>query len=137
MRRITSAINIALSKAKADRSSQALGQGQPYCGGHHRGRRQNARTLLETILQAARNHDRDIVDVRSNENWLRLKTLVPVAPYCERDGLELLKEEIEAENDGVEVSTRVWWLKPWAQIRQHQPKMATVLFSVRDRKQAL
>ena len=90
----------------------------------------------ETILQAARNHDNDIVDVRSNENWPRLKTLVPVAPYCERDGLDLLRDVIEAENDGVEVTTRVRWLKPWAQIRQHQPTMATVLFSVRDRKQA-
>jgi len=68
----------------------------------------------ETILQAARNHDHDIVDVRSNENWPRLKVLVPVAPYCERDGLEMLKEEIEAETGGVEVTTRIRWLKPWA-----------------------
>jgi len=62
--------------------------------------------------------------------------MVPVAPYCERDGLDILKEVIEAENDGVEVTTRVRWLKPWALIRQHQPPMATVLFSVRNRKQA-
>jgi len=87
----------------------------------------------EEILQEARNYDQDIVDARSNENWPRLKVLVPVAPYCEQNGLDILKEEIEAENGDVEVTTRVRWLKP---IRQHQPPMASALFSVRDRKQA-
>jgi len=62
--------------------------------------------------------------------------LVPVAPYCERDGLEQMKEEIEAENEGITVTTKVRWLKPWALIARHQPPAATVLFSVRDKKQA-
>jgi len=46
----------------------------------------------ETISQAARNHDSDIVDVWSNENWPRLKDLLPVTPYCEQSGLDILKE---------------------------------------------
>jgi len=33
----------------------------------------------ETILQAARNHDQIIVEVRANENWQRLKMYMPVA----------------------------------------------------------
>ena len=139
--RITSAINIALFRAKAPahvrieaiRSSAKGNLTASAAPGA------DAKMLLhfrELILQAARSHDNDIVDVRSNENWPRLKVMVPVAPYCERDGLEMLKEVIEAENDGTEVTTRIRWLKPWALIRQHQPPMATVLFSVCDRKQA-
>ena len=124
--RISAAINIALFKAKAPahvrievirRSAKGSLTATAIPGA-------DAKILLhfrEEILQAARNHDHDIVDVRSNENWPRLKVLVPVAPYCEPDGLEALKEEIEAENGGIEVTTRVRWLKPWALIRQHQP----------------
>jgi len=139
--RITAAVNIALFKAKAPahvriqtirRSAKGNLTASATPGA-------DAKMLLhfrETILQAARNHDHDIVDVRSNENWPRMKVLVPVAPYCEMTGLDALKEEIEAENEGVEITTRIRWLKPWALIRQHQPPMASVLFSVRDRKQA-
>jgi len=61
--------------------------------------------------------------------------LTPVAPYCERDGLEQMKVEIEAEDEGITVTTKVRWQKPWALIARHQPP-ATDLFSVRDKKQA-
>ena len=83
--RITSVINIALFRAKAPahvrievirRSAKGNLTATAIPGA-------DAQMLLHfrEILQAARNHDQDVVDVRSNENWPRLKVLVPVAPY--------------------------------------------------------
>ena len=103
--RITSAINIALYKAKAPahvriKTARCSAKGNLTATATPGG---DAKMLLhfrEMILQAARKHDNDVVDVRSNENWPRLKVMVPVAPYCEREGLDNLKEVIEAENEG-------------------------------------
>lgn len=140
-RQITGAINVALCAAGAPahirielvkRSEKGNLTAAAVIGA-------DAAMLLhfkEVILRAARVHDRSVVDITNNENWQRLKVLVPVAPYSERSGLDQLKAEIEAENEGVEVKGRIRWLQPWAKLRHEQPVRASVIFSVRDRKTA-
>jgi hypothetical protein len=55
------------------------------------------------IIEAARNADRGIINVRDNESWVELKILVPYARYRHPEGLADLREQIEAENEGVVV----------------------------------
>jgi len=56
------------------------------------------------ILEAARKADRTIINVAANETWAELKILVPYDRYRHQNGLEDLRQQIEAENLGVVIS---------------------------------
>jgi hypothetical protein len=53
------------------------------------------------IVEAARRADKAIINVIATETWEELKILVPYGRYRGAGGLDLLREEIEAENQGV------------------------------------
>jgi len=55
------------------------------------------------LIEAARKGDDTIINVRSNESWVELKILVPYAAYRDEEGISRLREEIEAENEGVQM----------------------------------
>ena len=67
----------------------------------------------DTIIRAARTIDPSIVDITANETWRRVKIHgVPLNRYLGRGtyGLDKLREEIEAENEGVEIPRQMRWL---------------------------
>jgi hypothetical protein len=55
------------------------------------------------IIEAARQADKGIINVVANESWVELKILVPYERYRHPEGLADLREQIEAENEGVVV----------------------------------
>jgi hypothetical protein len=65
------------------------------------------------LIEAARKGDDSIINVRSNESWMELKILVPYAVYRDENGIERLREEIEAGNTGVAVPPfSIRWMRP-------------------------
>jgi hypothetical protein len=103
----------------------------------------NARQFLqyaELILIAARKADPGVIAVESNETWARLKIHgVQLQRYMSDDpaeGLQLLREEIEAENPGVQVPTAGWLVAPrWIKERwqREEIKSSSVVLAVKDR----
>lgn len=55
------------------------------------------------IIEAAREADKAIINVVANETWAELKILVLYQRYRDANGLAELREEIEAENEGVAI----------------------------------
>jgi hypothetical protein len=65
------------------------------------------------LIEAARKGDPSIINVRSNESWMELKILVPYALYRDENGIDRLREEIEAGNGGVAVPPfSIRWMRP-------------------------
>jgi hypothetical protein len=103
----------------------------------------NARQFLqyaELVLMAARKADPGVIEVASNETWARLKIHgVPLHRYMGDDpaeGLQLLREELEAENPGVQVPTAGWLVAPrWIKERwqREEIKSSSVVLAVKDR----
>jgi len=72
---------------------------------------------------AARTVDRGVVDVEENNTWERLKIhAVPLVRYMGKgtDGLQKMREEFEAENEGIKVPTQVRWLANPSTIRDRK-----------------
>jgi ElaB/YqjD/DUF883 family membrane-anchored ribosome-binding protein len=103
----------------------------------------NARQFLryaDLILLAARKADPGVIAVESNETWARLKIHgVQLRRYMRDDpaeGLQLLREEIEAENPGVQIPTAGWLVAPrWIKERwlREEIKSSSVVLAVKDR----
>jgi hypothetical protein len=97
----------------------------------------------ETILKAIRKHDAGIIDLQTNEDWSRVKVHgIELSRYGKSpDGLQMLRQEIEAENPGVIVPMAVQWIKPWKQINERwqagEIKASSVVVVIRDRDSAV
>jgi hypothetical protein len=64
------------------------------------------------ILQAARKADGNIINVVSCESWVELRILVLYGRYRGKNGLDELREAIEAENQGVSIPPlSMKWMK--------------------------
>jgi hypothetical protein len=110
------------------------------------GDRTNAEQFLkygELILMAARKADPGVIAVESNETWTRLKIHgVPLRRYMRDDtaeGLQLLREEIEAENPGVTVPLASWLAAPRvvrARWQREEINNSSVVFAVKERSAA-
>jgi len=95
------------------------------------------------IIKAARSVDKGIIDVEGNESWKRLKIhTVPLVRYMGKgtDGLQKMKEEIQAENEAVAIPAEVRWLSNPRIIREREQrgeiKASSVVFIVRGKKVA-
>ena len=67
----------------------------------------------DIIISAARTVDMGVIDVEGNESWERLKIhAVPLIRYMGKgtEGLQKMREEIQAENEGVAIPAQVRWL---------------------------
>jgi hypothetical protein len=89
------------------------------------------------IIEAARKADRGIINVRDNESWVELKILVPYVRYRHPEGLADLREQIEAENEGVVVPPfSMRWVRAKNVIESHYQQgalpagRASVVFKV-------
>ena len=77
----------------------------------------------DIIITAARTVDRGVVDVEENETWERLKIhAVPLVRYMGKgtEGLQKMREEFEAENEGIAIPTQVRWLANPRTIRERK-----------------
>jgi len=64
-------------------------------------------------MTAARTVGKGVVDVEENESWERLKIhTVPLVRYIGKgtEGLQNMREEFKAENEGIVIPTHVRWL---------------------------
>ena len=79
----------------------------------------------DTVICATRTVDAGIVSVEVNEIWKRLKIHgIPLARYVGKGthGTEKLREEIEAENEGVTIPIVVRWLGRLEEIKERAMK---------------
>ena len=71
-------------------------------------------TLLQhrdTVLRAARTADTSISDVRPSQRWKWIRILnLSLSRYMWKGGLTRLREELEAENGGVDIPAEISWL---------------------------
>jgi len=95
------------------------------------------------ILEAVRKADKAIINVTANETWAEMKILVKYDRYRHTNGLADLREQIEAENDGVVVPPlSIRWMRPVAAIKQRYQagrlpqNAASVVFKVPGRATA-
>jgi len=89
------------------------------------------------ILEAARKADRTIINVAANETWAELKILVPYGRYRHQNGLEDIREQIEAEHPGVVIPPpSMKWMRLVSTIERHYQagcllqNAASVIFKV-------
>jgi len=65
------------------------------------------------IIKAARSVDKGIIDMKGNESWETLKIhTVMLVGYMGKGtkGIQKMREEIQAENEGVAIPAQVRWL---------------------------
>jgi len=75
----------------------------------------------EIIITAARTVDKLVMDVKENETWERRKIhAVPLVQYIEgvKEGLQKMREEFDAENEGIVIPNQVRWLENPNTIRE-------------------
>src|SRR3978361_1775705 len=66
------------------------------------------------IIEAARKTDNAIINVMACESWGEMKIMGTYKRYTGRDGLGVLREEIEAENQGVVIPPfSMRWMRAW------------------------
>jgi hypothetical protein len=89
------------------------------------------------IIQAASQADNTIVNVVACESWVQLKILVPYERYWGKEGLDNLREAIEAENGGVvKPPFSMKWMKLWHNYKEQWQRdnlplgRASVIFKV-------
>ena len=94
----------------------------------------------DAMVTAARKIDGGITDILPNENWTTLKLCkVPLRLYGNHEDLQILREEIEAENQGVTIPTNPRWIASPRRREDAMKNGATVhpvMFHVVDRKTA-
>jgi len=72
------------------------------------------------IIEAAWKVDRGIINVIANESWVELKILVAYERYWHPEGLEDLRLQIEAENEGVVIPPfSMRWMRAKRVIKEH------------------
>jgi len=77
----------------------------------------------DIIITAVGTVDRGVVDVEENETWERIKIhAVPIVRYMGKgtEGLQRMREELEAENKGIAIPTQVRWLANPRTIRERR-----------------
>jgi hypothetical protein len=87
----------------------------------------------DIIITAARTIDRGVVDVEENVTWERLQIhAVPLMRYMGKgtEGLHMMREEFEAENEGIVIPTEVRWLGNSRTIRERRPNGEIAVSSV-------
>jgi len=87
----------------------------------------------DIIITAARTVDKGVVDVEENESWERRKIhAVPLVRYMGkgREGLQKMREEFEAENEGIVIPTQVRWLAKPCPIRERRQNREIAASSV-------
>jgi hypothetical protein len=125
---IASAINRALFHQKAPAhirimNARSNAKGAITAITHQNATAEMALRYSNIIITAARTIDKGVVDVEENESWERLKIhAVPLVRYMGkgREGLQKMREEFEAENEGVAIPTQVWWLGNPRAIRERR-----------------
>jgi hypothetical protein len=96
------------------------------------------------IIQAARKADNAIINVVACESWVELKILVPYDRYRGKNGLDSLREAIEAENQGVAIPPfSMKWMKAWYNYEEQWQRgtlprgRASVIFKVPNKSAGL
>jgi len=97
----------------------------------------------DIIITAARTVDKGVVDVQENESQERLMIhAVPLIQYTGKgtEGLKKMREEFEAENEGIVMPTQVRWLANPRTIRERRQNEeiaeSSVVFVVKGSKVA-
>jgi hypothetical protein len=97
----------------------------------------------DIIIKAARSVDKGIIDVEGNESWERQKNhTVPLVRYMGKgtQALHKMREEIQAENEGVAIPAHVKWLLNPRIIKEREQrgeiKASSVVFIVGGKKVA-
>jgi hypothetical protein len=125
---IASAINRALFHQKAPAHVRIMNAKRNAKGAitaitHPNATAEMAMQYRDIIITAARTVDRGVVDVEENETWERLKIhAIPLVRYMGKgtEGLQKMREEFEAENEGIAIPTQVRWLAIPRTIRERR-----------------
>jgi len=143
---IASAINRALSQQQAPAHIQIMNARRNAKGATTAVRQQNATAEMallyrDVIIRAARSVDRGIIDMEGNEPWERLKIhTVPLVRYIGRgtEGLQKMREEMKAENEGITIPEQVKCLSNPLTIREREQRgeirASSVVFIVKGKK---
>ena len=100
---------------------------------HQNATAEMALRYCDLIITAARTVDKGVVDVEGNETWERLKIhAVPLVRYMGKgtEGLQKMREEFEAKNEGITIPTQVRWLANPHTIRERRPNREFAASSV-------
>jgi len=84
-----------------------------------------ALTYRDVIINVARTVDKGVIDVEEYESWERLKVhAVPLVRYMGkgREGLQKMRDEIHAENEGVAIPVQMGWLANPHSIRDRRQR---------------
>jgi len=90
---------------------------------HHSATAAMAVAYRNIIITAACMVDKGLIDVEDNESWERLKIhAVPLVRYMGKvtEGLQKMRDEIHAENEGVVIPVQVRWLANSHNIRERR-----------------
>jgi hypothetical protein len=112
---IASAINRALFQQQAPAHIRSMNARRNANGTiraitHHYAAAEMAMRYRPIMITAARTVDKGVVDVEENKPWERLKIhAVPLVRYMGKgtEGLQKMREEFEAENEGIAIPTQV------------------------------
>jgi hypothetical protein len=115
---IVSAINRALFHQKAPAHIRIMNAKRNANGAitaitHSNATAEKAMQYRNIMITPARTVDRGVIDVEENEAGERVKIhTVPLVRYMGNgtEGLEKMREEFEAENEGIVIPTHVRWL---------------------------
>jgi len=145
---IASAINRALSHPKAPAHIRIMNAKRNAKGAiteitHPNGTAEMALHYRDIIITAARMVDKGVVDVEENESWERLKIhAVPLIRYMGKgtEGLQQMRDEFQAENQGIVIPTQVRWLAYPRTIRERRQNAeiaaSSVVFVIKGSKMA-
>ena len=145
---IASAINRALFHQKAPAHIRIMNAKRNAKGAitaitHPNATAEMALQYRDIIITAARTVNKGVVDVEENESWERLKIhAVPLIRYMGKgtEGLRKMREEFEAENEGIVIRTQVRRLANPRTIRERRQKgeiaASSVVFVVKESKVA-
>jgi hypothetical protein len=145
---IGSAINTALFHQNAPAlirimNAQRNAKGAITAMTHPNARAEMAPHYRDIIITSARTVDKGVVDVKENESFERLKIhAVPLVRYMgKRTGdLQKMREEFEAENDGIVIPTQERWVANPCTIRERRQNgeiaASSVVFVVNRRSVA-
>jgi len=94
-------------------------------------------------MMAARSVDKAIIDVEGNKSWERLKIdSVPLVWYMGKgtEGLQMMRDEIKAQNEGVTIPAQVRWQLNTRTIKERERRgeiqASSVVFIVKGKKLA-
>jgi len=145
---IASAVNRALFKQQAPAhvwimNARRNAKGTTTAIMHQNATAEMALLYRDIIIKAARSVEKVIIDVEGNESWERLKIhTILLLRYIGKgtEGLQKMRQEIQAENEGVAIPAQVRWLSNPRIIREREQrgeiKASSVVFIVMGKKVA-